>query len=391
MRRLTLLTAALVAVASGLPAANAAVIINDNFEGYSSQANFEATWVPIGTVAPQSGTWSTAQSSSPTHSVEVLGEAASNNKQRNRRTFTETGTLGIGDQIVWSFDFYDSNAAASPYRQYSNLQDSTAPSATNQLISMGLNNNQTSAANGGNYYMARILGYTPEDTGGSAGSYFKLNDFGVGLRSTGWHNLKVIMSTDNATSTDYSFYVDNVLAETVDNVGTAASLRSFDNIALGSGLTNGGNAAYYDNVYLEFIPAVPPNVAPVVNPVAPELNPATMQGDIINAVFTATDVTALPVTFSNAVLSSFVPLVTGATNPAFNGTIDSAGNFTWDTTGFARGVYTINATATDSGTPPLAGTGGSFVVTIEQVPEPTTIVMVGLAIAGLFGVRRRVA
>ena len=69
-----------------------------------------------------------------------------------------------------------------------------------------------------------------------AGAYFKLNDFGVTARSTGWHNLKVVMSTDDGLSTDYEFYVDNVFAERVSNVGTAASIRSYDNITIGSGL-----------------------------------------------------------------------------------------------------------------------------------------------------------
>jgi hypothetical protein len=406
MKRLTILTAALVAVISGLPAADAAVILSDNFDGYANQAAYEAAWPAIGTtadVSKKSAQLSSAQSVSAPNSVHVpvsTTATASLTEYRNRRSFAESGTLAIGDQLVWSFDFYDS-ITGNPQRNYSNMQDTTAPGAANQLISMGLNNNQGATDSGGNYYMARILSFAhtavdpdggPSEapTGITAGAYFKLNDPGAPLRSIGWHNLKAILSTDDGLSTDFRFFVDNTLAETVLNVGTAAQIRSYDNIVLGSGLTNGGAVAYFDNVNLEFIPGVPPNVAPVVNPEAPEVG-ITTAGDIITTVFTATDVTALPVTFSNAVLASFVPLIPSATNPAFNGTVDSAGNFTWDTTGFARGVYTINVTATDSGTPPLSGTGGAFVVTIEQVPEPTTIVMVGLAVAGLFGVRRRVA
>lgn len=41
--------------------------------------------------------------------------------------------------------------------------------------------------------------------------------------------------------------MDNLLAETVSNVGTAATLRSYDVLRLGSGLTSVGEAAY-DNV-----------------------------------------------------------------------------------------------------------------------------------------------
>ena len=85
-----------------------------------------------------------------------------------------------------------------------------------------------------------------------SGQYFKLNDFGVGLRSTGWHNLKVVESTDDGLSTDFAFYVDSVLAESVSNVGTAASIRSYDNIALGSGLSNANTEADFDNMALQY-------------------------------------------------------------------------------------------------------------------------------------------
>jgi hypothetical protein len=265
------LAAAFVAF-GGLSVAQGALIINDSFDTYANQAAFEAVWTPIGTVAPTSAVLSTTQSVTAPNSIQVPAEATTSGKYRNRQSFAETstlsssGNLGIGDQLIWSFDFYDSNSAASPYRQYSNLQDSTAPSATNQLISMGMNNNQTVTNSGGNYFMARILGYDattgadpdggPNESVAGSGAYFKLNDFAVGLRSTGWHNLKAVLSTDDGLSTDYAFYVDGQLAERVNNVGTAASIRSYDNIAIGSGLSNAGNEAFFDNERLEYI-AVP--------------------------------------------------------------------------------------------------------------------------------------
>jgi hypothetical protein len=259
MRRFTALTAAII-VALGLSTANAAIILSDKFDTYADQAAFQAAW-PIAPGATSSADLSTAQSKSPPNSIEIDGNATTNNLQRNQRIFAETGNVSPTQNMFWSFDFYDSNAAASPYRQHSNFQDTTAPSGTNQLIAMGLNNNQTVANSGGNYYMARILGYNPtavadpdggpaESVGGS-GAFFKLNDFGVGLRSTGWHNLRVVLSSNDGLSTDYDFYVDGVLAERVHNVGTAASIRSYDNIRIGSGLSNANNAAYYDNVRVQ--------------------------------------------------------------------------------------------------------------------------------------------
>jgi hypothetical protein len=140
--------------------------------------------------------------------------------------------------VRFSFDFFDSNAGLAPYRQYANLQDSAAPSAGGQLISMGLNNNLTSAAEGGNFYMARLLGH-------NANAYFKLNDNPALLRSTGWHNLGVEIS-----DVDYRFFVDGALAETVPNTFT---LRSFDVVRLGSGLSATAEA-FFDNVSVQAIP-----------------------------------------------------------------------------------------------------------------------------------------
>src|SRR5438552_1422892 len=155
MNRTPRLFAAITVLAFALatPSVQAQILVNDNFDGYANQAAFETVWVPIGTTAPISGTLSTVQSVSAPNSIEILG-TATNNQQRNQRVFAETGTPSPTSRIVFSFDFFDSNAAVAPYRQDSNLLDTTAPSATNQLIAMGLNNNQTTANSGGNFYMA---------------------------------------------------------------------------------------------------------------------------------------------------------------------------------------------------------------------------------------------
>jgi hypothetical protein len=263
MKRFMTLFAALLGVAGGLPAVHAALILSDKFDSYADQAAFQAAWPAIGTTAPISGDLTTAnpnQIAVPDKSIEVDG-TLTNAQQRNQRIFTETGLPSPTQSMFFSFDFYDSSDAASPYRQHTNLQDSTAATGTNQLVAMGLNNNQTIANSGGNYYMGRILGYNPTaaadpdggpvESVGGAGAFFKLNDFGVGLRSTGWHNLRVVIGSDDGLSTDYDFYVDGVLAERVHNIGTAAQIRSYDVIRLGSGLSNANNAAQYDNMRVQ--------------------------------------------------------------------------------------------------------------------------------------------
>jgi len=239
------------------------VIVNDSFDTYANQAAFEAVWAPVGT----SGQLSTEQASSAPQSAKMPGSTTVT--YRNRRTFAETGPISTTQQIIWSFDFWDNGTSLnpSPARNYSNLQDTTAPGGTNQLVAMGFNNNQGGTVSGGQFFMARILGYTPSAVdpdggpdeaaaGTTSGAFFKLNDFGTGLRNAtaGWRNLKVIISTDNGLSSDYAFYVDGVLAERVSNLSTAATFRSYDNITLGSGVTNAGVNAYYDNMYLEYTP-----------------------------------------------------------------------------------------------------------------------------------------
>ena len=257
------LATAVLAMTGCLRTASAALILSDNFDGYADQAAFQVAWPAIGTVAPTSAELSIAQSSSAPQSIRVPG-TLTNSQSRNRRSFAESGSVDTTHRVNWSFDFYDGAPTANPARNYSNLQDTIAPGSTNQLVAMGFNNNQVATNSGGQFYMARILGYTvpttpdpdggPTETVGGAGAFFKLNDFGAGARSLGWHNLKVILSTDNGLSTDYAFYVDNVLAEIVSNIGTAASIRSYDNIVLGSGLSNASTEAFFDNVRLEYVP-----------------------------------------------------------------------------------------------------------------------------------------
>ena len=251
-------------IAAITPFSSAAVLVSENFDGYADQAAFEAVWLPNGTVAPTSATLANDRASSPSQSIRV-DATTTTGQQRNQRAFAETdsvGTIASGYVIMFSFDFYDSNAAAAPYRQHSFLQDGSAPSGTGQSIGMGLNNSQLLSGSGGNFYMARILGYTPtavdpdggpnEDGTLTSGGFFKLNDFaGSPVRSTGWNNLKVMISSDDGLSADFAFYVNGTLAERVSNVGTAAQFRSYDYIRLGSGLSNASNAAWYDNFAVE--------------------------------------------------------------------------------------------------------------------------------------------
>jgi len=230
---------------SVLPSAKAAILLQDNFDSYIDQAAFNAAWPNVAT-PNVSGTLTNAQAVSLPNSVNYQTSA-----QRNERTFTESGTPTAANPITFSFDFFDTNGGLAPYRQFTDIQDGLSPALSGQLIAMGLNNNMSLTADGGNYYMARILGYDGAVglSGGGAGQFFKLNAPGAPTRSTGWHNLKAVI-----TDTQISFFVDGIPSAT--EVTNVAATRSFDVTRLGSGLSATAQA-YFDNISIDNDPAPP--------------------------------------------------------------------------------------------------------------------------------------
>lgn len=272
------LTALLASAASAQPT----VRLFDDFEGYADQGAFEAVWTPVAgktsnflvTTGPTNNPANDDPMVLPPSGTGHMIGSLESGATRNERTFEATGNVSASNVVSFSFDFFDGNAAASPYRQHSNLQAGTAPVSTNQLVSMGMNNHLYANEDGGNYYMGRILGFTPtwQPNDGTnpfraapptptSGMFFKLNEGGEEtLRQTGWVNLRVDISSDDGESTDYKFYVNDILAKTINNVGTAASIRSYDVVRLGSGLSSGTMLGYTDNVSVVLNPE--PIVAP---------------------------------------------------------------------------------------------------------------------------------
>jgi len=224
---------------SAVPSAKAAILLQDNFDSYADQAAFNAAWPNV--ASPNvSGTLTNAQAVSLPNSVNYQTVA-----QRNEHTFTESGTPTAANPVTFSFDFFDTNASTQPYRQYSGIQDG-AGTASGQQINIGLFNTLTLTQDGGNYYMARILGY---DGGTGAGAFFKLNAAGAPLRSTGWHNLQAVI-----TDTQVTFFVDGILSAT--EITSVAASRSYELVRLGSGVSSTAQA-YVDNVSVNNDPAPP--------------------------------------------------------------------------------------------------------------------------------------
>jgi hypothetical protein len=249
MKSFTMVFAALVAACMGVAPANAALIFDDDFEGYSSQANFQATWVP-GT----SGTWTTAQSTSPTHSIETQAGAT----QLNSRTFSATTATDIvatdSNPLVWSFQFYD-DAANLPTvgntlgRSYGQLHGRRASDgALTQLLSMGLwNANVPKASNGVTSTTAELRQYYAARTAFAPGGNWILLDTGP-TRSAGWHELKAIIG-----SSQVEYFVDGVSALTQNYVPVANPIVGWYQARIGSGLSSGTKVAY-DDYRVEQVP-----------------------------------------------------------------------------------------------------------------------------------------
>jgi hypothetical protein len=220
---------------SSSAASAAGVFLDEHFDGYADQTAFQTAWAPNTTTA----TLSTEQAVSLNQSVKGLTTAS-----RNMLTVGEIGLLnGSSDTVIFRFNFYDSSGSAAAYRQYAELDDSTAPGAAGQLFAMGLNNNIASTK-----YMARILGF---DGGSGSGAFFKLDGIGSPDRSTGWHSLEADIS-----DTSVSYFVDGILSKTLDI--TALTDRSLDTVKIGSNLSS-TQVAYFDDVHIERITVPEPS------------------------------------------------------------------------------------------------------------------------------------
>ena len=260
--------------------ASAILVVDDDFEAYDDQPQFEAVWAPIGTTAEVSkksaeldiGFGVTPPNTPPDPlrtSIRIIG-TSTDGQFRNQLTFAPTPLLAVGDQLVWSFDYWDSFPELRPFNNYATLQTTVDPSGSQvgQVLSMGLASNQFADDSGGNFFMASISGHShavddpdggPDEhvNGTDSGSFFKLNDTGAGSRGgegtpPDWHNLKLIITTSDGSTADHAYYVDGVLAETVSNVGP---LLQYGVIRLGSGLANGGRMVRFDNMRLELVQA----------------------------------------------------------------------------------------------------------------------------------------
>ena len=203
------------------------VLWSDNFEGYASQAAFEAVWPDF--VAPGL-TWSTSKYYSPTHALEETNSAMSSVHD------LPEGQAQVSVGTFLEFKFYDP-AAATNVRHYGMLQSYSGgghSGTVQQVLAIGCYNAGVDTSK----YSGRAAFGGP--------NWFTLNK----ARAAGWHTMRIDVTADTTNPVSPG---KGLARWTVDGQVAAEDIAfswvPFTCIVLGSGLssTTAGNY-YYDDV-----------------------------------------------------------------------------------------------------------------------------------------------
>lgn len=205
------------------PQAHGQVIINDNFESYTTDASLTAVWPRvIGTSGDIFLIYD------PTNSNQCIYETTTAGRLRQvitGRTPTDSAPLSF------SFDLYDLNGGTTSGRVYSEIRNSAAATG---LFAAGIYN----AVNIGTYDLTRFQARNLD-----GGGWIQLST----KRSAGWHNFRFVIWGSTA-----DLYVDNVLDPAFTHLSWSGNI-SYDWVHVGSGLTS-SVGALFDNVNLTVVP-----------------------------------------------------------------------------------------------------------------------------------------
>jgi len=227
-------------VVGGTLALNVRADLFENFDSYTSTAQFEAVWVD------STGTGlelNTAVFASGPNSVKNPGTATA----ASRRSMS----LVPANKISISYDFYDFDGLNA--RDYVQIQSRVGTDFTgglNNLLAIGKYNTIT-----GNKYYARVSTATGavygDGIGTVASTWFQLNAATVN-KAIGWHNA-TILGMDSVAypgKVKYEFYLDGILGGSVDNL----SNMDYNWVVLGSGLTTAPSGLAFDNIDIHVVP-----------------------------------------------------------------------------------------------------------------------------------------
>lgn len=206
--------------------AQAAVIINDDFESYADTAAMQAVWNATGT-----GTLDTV-AGNPGQSILVPGGA------QNQQTIA-TLHATPANPIVYTVDIYDDGTSANK-RITAGLRSSSVVN----LFEMGMYNAPA-------HYAVRAVLPGPSWVAFSN----MVDDLGDPLTNApvvGWHRYQLVLDGSTATFT-IDLNIDGNINGT-EVLAAAWNPAGIDTVRLGIGLSSAGGGANMDNVRLEQIP-----------------------------------------------------------------------------------------------------------------------------------------
>jgi hypothetical protein len=170
-----------------------------------------------------------------------------------------------------------------------------------------------------------------------------------------------------------------LLAEGLYNVNGTAPAIDFSNVDVFANVFSGSG------IVRAVLGGLPPNEPPVVGDLGPLLGDQSANGPnvptIVSGTLPASDdggVANLTWMFDGASAGPAAPLNAPSLNPL-------TGLFSWDVNGQKGGLYTFPIKATDVGG---LSDGGVLSVNVV-VPEPATVCLIGLALVGFAGFRRK--
>lgn len=207
------------------PAALATTYIDDDFEGYASQAAFNATWLTSSGTQP---IWSTDQSVSPTHSVYEPSGSPGRVWQVFDPANGANGT--VAQPLEFSFDIYINPDDLTSSRRYLELRE--ADGGAGNIFALGLTN----------------LGSLDNTKFGFRNS-FTWTQLSA-PRLAGWNHVEALI-----TDTEFKISINSEPTETF----TRNNLLSYGSAFIGSGYSNNtvtpfDGFTYVDNVFVGNVP-----------------------------------------------------------------------------------------------------------------------------------------
>jgi len=192
-------------VVASASAVSAAVVWSDDFESYANQAGFDADWPVTGGTAP---TWSTDQSTSPTHSI--LEPSGSPGRVSSVTTYPLNDVNGSDtSRLVVEYDLYINPADLTSSRRYIELREEDG--GAGNILALGLTN----------------LG-SLDNTKFGFRNLFTWTQLSAPRRA-GWNHVKATLD-----STDITFKINSYPKE----VFARASTGGYGRIYMGSGFSN---------------------------------------------------------------------------------------------------------------------------------------------------------